>query len=93
VQAGDAAEALDGVASLGERGAPFLDGLAHGAVEDRGEDLVLAAEVEVDRAGGDAGAFAMSATWAPKKPCFAKVAVAASRMAVRLSVAAAVCTE
>ena len=29
--------------------------LAHGALEDRDEQVVLAAEVEVDGAGGDAG--------------------------------------
>ena len=35
-------------AALGER-------LAHGALEDRDQQVVLAAEVEVDGAGGDAG--------------------------------------
>ena len=35
-------------------GAPFGDRLVHRALEDRDEQVVLAAEIEVDGAGGDA---------------------------------------
>ena len=41
---------------VGERrhaGAPCVDRLAHGAIEDRDEQVVLAAEIQVDGAGGD----------------------------------------
>ena len=44
-----------GIGDAGERGAAFGDRLVHRALEDRDEEVVLAAEVEVDGAGGDAG--------------------------------------
>ena len=55
VQAGDLAQPLDRVGHAGERRAAFGDRLLHRALEDRDEQVVLAAEVEVDGAGGDAG--------------------------------------
>ena len=54
VQAGDAAEPLDGVVEPVEHGPSLGEPFAHGPLEDRDEQVVLAAEVEVDRAGGDA---------------------------------------
>ena len=56
VQPGDLAQALDAdrrVAATLSR--PVGDRLLHRALEDRDEQVVLAAEVEIDRAGGDAG--------------------------------------
>ena len=55
VQTGDAAQALARVGRADERRAPFGDGVLHRAFEDRDEQVVLAAEVEIDGAGGDAG--------------------------------------
>ena len=49
------AQPLARIVDAGERGAAFGERLAHRALEDRDEQVVLAAEVEVDGAGGDAG--------------------------------------
>ena len=54
VEPGDAAKPVDRVGDVGQRGPPFGDGVLHGALEDRDQQVVLAAEIEVDGAGGDA---------------------------------------
>ena len=55
VAAGQAAQPLGRIAQIGDRGAAGLQTLAHAALEDRDEQVVFAFEVEIDRAGGDAG--------------------------------------
>ena len=55
MQPRDAGQALARIGDALERRAPFGDRLAHRPLEQRHEQVVLAAEVEIDRAGGDAG--------------------------------------
>ena len=55
MQVGDPAQPLARVGDALERGAALGNRLAHRALEDRHQQVVLAAEVQVDGAGGDAG--------------------------------------
>ena len=55
VQPGNLVQALDRVGEGADAAPAVGDRLLHRALEDRDEEVVLAAEVEVDRAGGDAG--------------------------------------
>ena len=55
VQVGDAPQPLERIGDAGERGPALGDGLAHHPLEDRDEQVVLAAEVEIHGARGDAG--------------------------------------
>ena len=55
VEAREAAEPLDRIAHGGDRRASLLEAIAHRPLEDGDEEVVLAAEVQVDGAGGDAG--------------------------------------
>src|SRR4029453_13716466 len=55
VEVRDVAEPLQGIRDAGERGASLGDRLGHHALEDRDEQVVLAAEVEVDGACGHPG--------------------------------------
>ena len=55
VQAGDGPQLRQRIVEAGDALAPGGDRLLHRLFEDRDEQVVLAAEVEVDRAGGDAG--------------------------------------
>ena len=48
-------EPLARIVDAGERGAALGDRLAHRPLEERDEQVVLAAEVEIDGAGGHAG--------------------------------------
>ena len=56
MQPGDLAQAFDGAAFGGDALASGGNRLGHRPLEDRNQQVVLAAEVEVDGAGGDAGA-------------------------------------
>ena len=55
VQPGDAAQPLGGIGDAVERGAALGEHLAHRALEDRDQQVVLALEVEIDGAGRHAG--------------------------------------
>ena len=55
VQAGDPAQPLRPGRRCRPARPPFGDRVLHRALEDRDEQVVLAPEVEVDGAGGDAG--------------------------------------
>ena len=55
VQPGDRAQPLARIADARDAPAPLGDARPHRALEDRDEQVVLAAEVEIDGAGGDAG--------------------------------------
>jgi hypothetical protein len=54
VEAGDAAEPFNGVRDVDQCGPSFGDGVLHRPLEDRHQQVVLAAEVEVDCTGRDA---------------------------------------
>jgi hypothetical protein len=54
VQAGDGPQLRQRIVEARDAFAPGGDRLFHRFLEDRDEQVVLAAEVEVDRAGGDA---------------------------------------
>src|SRR4029077_3667934 len=48
-------QAFTRIAQVGNGGAPARETVAHAPLEDRDEQVVLALEVEVHRAGSDAG--------------------------------------
>src|SRR5262249_15975599 len=54
VDAREGAELLDGVLERRDAGAAVGNRFAHGPLEDGDEQVVLAAEIQIDRAGGDA---------------------------------------
>jgi hypothetical protein len=55
VQAGDRAQLRERIRVPGDALAAGGDGLLHGLLEDRDQEIVLAAEIEVNGAGRDAG--------------------------------------
>ena len=55
VPARQPAQPLAGIGEVGHDGPALGEPFAHAALEDRDQQIVLALEVEVDRAGGDAG--------------------------------------
>ena len=54
MEARDLPQPLDGIVERGEALTAVGDRLLHRPLENRDEEVVLAAEVEIDRAGGDA---------------------------------------
>ena len=75
------------IGDAAERGASFGNGFAHRAFKNRDEQVVFAAEVQIDRAGGDAGGARDVGDLRLKNPCRANTSVAARRIASRLSTA------
>ena len=86
VQVGDAPQPLERIGDAGERGPALGDRLAHHPLEDRDQQVVLAAEVEVDGARRRRRRCGRRRRPGRRRSrCAAKVRMAARRMASRLS--------